>query len=75
MRNHDFVSDGFLALTAGGLVLLCSSLVALAFAWGPCFPSPNIAPSRRSKRDCPAPIQLIEFLRSAPRPIARGHHR
>ena len=32
MRNHDLVSDGFLALTAGGLVLLCSSLVALAFA-------------------------------------------
>ena len=32
MRNHDFVSDGFLALTAGGLVLLCSRLVALAFA-------------------------------------------
>ena len=31
MRNHDLVSDGFLALTAGGLVLLCSSLVALAF--------------------------------------------
>jgi hypothetical protein len=31
MRNHDFVSDGFLALTAGGLFLLCSSLVALAF--------------------------------------------
>jgi hypothetical protein len=31
MRNHDFVSDGFLALTASGLVLLCSSLVALAF--------------------------------------------
>jgi len=35
MRNHDFVSDGFLALTAGGLFLLCSSLVALAFAWAP----------------------------------------
>jgi hypothetical protein len=37
MRNHDLVSHdlvsgGFLALTAGGLVLLCSSLVALAFA-------------------------------------------
>ena len=31
MRKHDFVSDGFLALTAGGLVLPCSSLVALAF--------------------------------------------
>jgi hypothetical protein len=31
MRNHDLVSDGFLALTAGGLVLLCSSLMALAF--------------------------------------------
>ena len=31
MRNHDLVSDGFLVLTAGGLVLLCSSLVALAF--------------------------------------------
>lgn len=32
MRNHDLVSDGFLALTASGLVLLCSSLVALAFS-------------------------------------------
>jgi hypothetical protein len=37
MRNHDLVSHdlvsgGFLALTAGGLVLLCSSLMALAFA-------------------------------------------
>jgi hypothetical protein len=31
MSNHDFVSDGFLALMAGGLVLLCSSLMALAF--------------------------------------------
>jgi hypothetical protein len=26
MRNHDFVSDGFLALIAAGLLLLCSSL-------------------------------------------------
>jgi hypothetical protein len=32
MRNHDFVSDGFLALTAASLVLLCSSLLALAFS-------------------------------------------
>jgi hypothetical protein len=32
MRNHDFVSDGFLALTAGGLVLLCSSLLFIAFS-------------------------------------------
>lgn len=32
MRNHDLVSDSFLALTASGLVLLCSSLVVLAFA-------------------------------------------
>jgi hypothetical protein len=31
MRNHDFVSNGFLALTAAGLVLLCSGLLALAF--------------------------------------------
>ena len=31
MRNHDFVSDGFLALTAASLVLLCSSLLAFAF--------------------------------------------
>ena len=31
MPNHDLVSDGFLVLTAGGFVLLCSSLVALAF--------------------------------------------
>lgn len=32
MRNHDLVSDGFLALTAAGFVLLCSSLLSLAFA-------------------------------------------
>jgi hypothetical protein len=32
MRNDDFVSDGFLVVTAAGLVLLCSSLLALAFA-------------------------------------------
>lgn len=31
MRYHDLVSDSFLALTAGGLFLLCSSLMALAF--------------------------------------------
>lgn len=31
MRSHDFVSDGFLAVTAAGFVLLCSSLVAIAF--------------------------------------------
>jgi hypothetical protein len=32
MREHDFVSEGFLALTAAGLVLLCSSLLTLAFS-------------------------------------------
>ena len=32
MRNHDFVSGGFLALTATGLVVLCSSLLAIAFS-------------------------------------------
>jgi hypothetical protein len=31
MRNHDFVSDGFLAVTAASLVLLCSGLLAIAF--------------------------------------------
>ena len=31
MDNHDFVSDGFLAVTAAGLVLLCSSLLVIAF--------------------------------------------
>jgi hypothetical protein len=31
MRSHDFVADGFLALTAASLVLLCSSLLAFAF--------------------------------------------
>jgi hypothetical protein len=30
MLNHDLVSDGFLALTAAGVVLLCSSLLAFA---------------------------------------------
>ena len=28
MRNHDFVSGGFLALTTASLVLLCSGLLA-----------------------------------------------
>jgi len=32
MRNQDLVSNGFLALTAAGLVLLGSSLLAFAFA-------------------------------------------
>jgi hypothetical protein len=31
MRNDDFVSDGFLALVAAGLVVLCTSLLAIAF--------------------------------------------
>jgi hypothetical protein len=31
MAKHDFVSDGFLALTVAGFVLLCSSLLAFAF--------------------------------------------
>lgn len=29
MPNHDFVSGSLLALTAGGVALLCSSLLAL----------------------------------------------
>jgi hypothetical protein len=32
MNHHDFVSDGFLALTAAGFVLLFSGLLAFAFA-------------------------------------------
>jgi len=32
MRNNDFVSNGFLAVTVAGLVLLCSSLLAFAFS-------------------------------------------
>jgi hypothetical protein len=32
MRNHDFVSEVFLALTAASLVLLSSSLLAIAFS-------------------------------------------
>ena len=32
MRNHDLVSDGFLALTAAGFALLCSTLLAVAFS-------------------------------------------
>jgi hypothetical protein len=31
MRRHDFVSDGFLAVTAASFVLLCSGLLAIAF--------------------------------------------
>jgi len=32
MSNQDAVSGGFLALTTASLVLLCTSLVALAFS-------------------------------------------
>jgi hypothetical protein len=32
MRNHDLVSDGFRAVTAASLVLLCSGLLAIALA-------------------------------------------
>ena len=32
MRNHDFVSDGFPAVIAASLVLLCSGLLAIAFS-------------------------------------------
>jgi hypothetical protein len=32
MRHDDFVSDGFLAVTAASLVLLCSGLLVLAFS-------------------------------------------
>lgn len=31
MRDHDFISRCFLALTAAGVALLCSSLLAVAF--------------------------------------------
>ena len=31
MQNQDLVSDGYLALTAAGFALLCSSLLAFAF--------------------------------------------
>jgi hypothetical protein len=31
MRNQDLISDGFLTLTVGSLVLLGSSLLAFAF--------------------------------------------
>ena len=31
MLNNDFVPDGFLAVTVAGLVLLCSSLLILAY--------------------------------------------
>jgi hypothetical protein len=31
MRKRDFMSDAFLVLTAAGFVLLCSSLLAVAF--------------------------------------------
>jgi hypothetical protein len=32
MRNHDFVSDGFLALIVAGLLLLCSGWLVIAFS-------------------------------------------
>ncbi|MEA2836132.1 MAG: hypothetical protein QOD89_682 [Bradyrhizobium sp.] len=31
MRHNDFVAEGFLAVTAAGFMLLCSSLLAIAF--------------------------------------------
>ena len=32
MRNYDFVSDGFLALIATSLVMLCSGLLIIALS-------------------------------------------
>jgi hypothetical protein len=32
MRDRDFVSDGFLAVTTSGFVVLCSGLLAIAFS-------------------------------------------
>jgi hypothetical protein len=32
MRHNDFVAEGFLAVTAAGLMLLCSSLLAFALS-------------------------------------------
>jgi hypothetical protein len=32
MHHHDFLSDGFLAVTAAGFVLLYSALLALALS-------------------------------------------
>jgi hypothetical protein len=32
MRHHDFLSDGFLAVTTAGVVLLYSALLALALS-------------------------------------------
>jgi hypothetical protein len=32
MRNKDLVAEGFLAVTAAGFMLLCSSLLAIAFS-------------------------------------------
>jgi len=32
MRNHDFVSGGFLALIVAALVLLCSCLLIIALS-------------------------------------------
>ena len=32
MRNHDFVSNGFLALIVTGLVLLCAGLLVITFS-------------------------------------------
>jgi hypothetical protein len=32
MRNHDFVSDGFLALIAACLTTLCPGLLVIAFS-------------------------------------------
>ena len=34
MRNHDFVSNGLLSLIVTGLVLLCSTLLVIAFSSG-----------------------------------------
>jgi hypothetical protein len=32
MRYHDFMSNGFLAVTVASFLLLCSSLLAFAFS-------------------------------------------
>jgi hypothetical protein len=76
MRYHDFVSDGFLALIAVGLVLLCSGcslshLASLARRPHP----PRRAGSPDGAGDCRLPRTAQRLWVPAPRAVVEGWSR
>jgi len=67
MRHHDLVSEGFLALTAAGFVLLCSGLLVFALRAEPVArETVGAPPSFALPAFCGPPNWPIPFVRLDP---------